>query len=116
MIKEEIENLLNEACKKAGIEDAGIKVSFSNLPDICDYQCNNAFALAKKVGKNPLELAQTIVDNIEENEIISVEAVKPAFINIKLTQKALEKVAEECLTAELGGLSKHANTKKMMGK
>ena len=114
MIKEEIENLLNEACKKAGLQDAEMKVSFSNLPELCDFQCNNAFALAKKIGKNPLEIAETIVNNIEENEIITVEAVKPAFINIKLTQKSLEKVAEECLVAELGGLEKHKNTKKII--
>lgn len=114
MIREEIENLLNEACKKAGIEDAGMKVSFSNLPGSSDYQCNNAFALAKKAGKNPLELAQLIVENIAKNDMIEVEAVKPAFINIKLTQKALEKVAQECLTAKLGGLEKHQDTKKII--
>ncbi len=114
MIKEEIEILLNEACKKAGIEDAEMKVSFSNLPDICDYQCNGCFALAKKVGKNPLDLAQSIVENLPKNKIVDVMAVKPAFINIKLTDSAFEKIANECLTAELGGLQKHEITKKII--
>ncbi len=114
MIKQEIEKLLNSACKKLGIQDAEMKVSFSNLPEICDYQCNGCFALAKKLGKNPLELAQELVEFLPENDLFEVSAVKPAFINIKLTEKALEKVAEECLNAELGGLEKHKNTKKIV--
>lgn len=114
MIKEEIEKLLNEACKKAGVEDTELKVSFSKLPEICDFQCNDCFALAKKVGKNPLEIAEQIVENLPKNNIVEVEAVKPAFINIKLTDYAFEKIANECLTAELGGLQKHEITKKII--
>ena len=106
MVIEEIEKLLNEAGNKAGYKD-NLAVSFSSIPELCDYQCNDAFSLAKKYGKNPFNIAQEIVDNIEKNDFFEFEVVRPAFINVKLTDKKLGQVANYCLSDEMGGVQKH---------
>jgi len=106
MIKKQIEQLLNSAGKKLGIEDADFKVSFSSLPDVCDFQCNGCFALAKKVGKNPFTLAEEIVANIDKTQDYEFFVMK-AFINIKLTDKKFTSLGQAYLKDERGGLIKH---------
>ena len=110
MVIEEIEKILNNSAKDCGYDDK-LAVTFSNLPKLCDFQCNGVFALAKKYGKNPLEIAEEIVNHIEKNNLFIFEAVKPAFINIKLTDIALEKIGNNFLCDEMGGLEKHKDKK-----
>ena len=110
MITNELEKLLSDASKKCGY-DENLSVTFSNLPKLCDFQCNSIFAIAKKYGKNPLEIAEQIVENVEANDLYIFEAVKPAFINIKLTDKALEIIGNDFLKDENGGLEKHKDKK-----
>ena len=47
-----INKIIEELFIKNGIED--IKVSKSNRPDLCDYQSNDIFKIAKKEGKSPI--------------------------------------------------------------
>ena len=57
----EICSLLNSSAKKLGIEE-NLNITFSKREDSI-FQCNDAFTLAKKYGKNPLVLAEDIVNN-----------------------------------------------------
>lgn len=109
MVKEQIEKLLNAGAKKAGYGEIELSVSFSALPEVCDFQCNGCFALAKKLGKNPLEIAENIVNNLEKSDEFEFFALKPAFINIKLTDKKLSQIGQAYLDDERGGLAKHQN-------
>lgn len=111
MIKEEIELLLNNAAVKAGYGEASLTTSFSALPEVCDFQCNGCFALAKKLGKNPLEIAENIVKNIENNVNFEFFALKPAFINIKITEKCLSLLAQKLLQDPNMGIEKIGNKK-----
>lgn len=113
MIIDKIEKILNDSLAKLGVEE-NLNVTFSNMPALCDFQCNGCFALAKKLGKNPLEIAQQVVNNIEKNQEFEFSAVKPAFINVKLTNKALSDYANYCLKDENGGLDKHENAQKIV--
>ena len=113
MIFDEIELLLNNACAKAGYNEK-FSVTFSNLPKVCDFQCNDCFAIAKKLGKNPYELAEEVTNAVEENEDFLFEAVRPAFINIKLTDKKLAKIGQEFLKDERGGVPKHSQPQKVI--
>ncbi len=55
-----------------------------------DYQSNAAMLLAKKVGKNPRQLAQEICDVIDVSGLSApAEIAGPGFINFKLTPEAL---------------------------
>lgn len=113
MISEEIEKLLNEGASKAGYEEK-LSVSFSNMPKLCDYQCNGCFALAKKYSKKPFDIASEIVDSIEQSDLFEFDVAMPAFINIKLTDKALSKIANEYLNDEMGGVEKHKEKQKVI--
>lgn len=84
LITEEME----EAFEKAGYDRSYAKVTLSNRPDLCEYQCNGAMAGAKAYKKAPFMIAQDVVDQIKEGGcILSAEMVKPGFINIKLDDK-----------------------------
>ena len=113
MIFDEIELLLNNAGAKAGYNEK-FSVTFSNLPKVCDFQCNDCFAIAKKLGKNPYELAEEVTNAVEENEDFVFEAVRPAFINIKLTDKKLAKIGQEFIKDERGGVPKHSQPQKVI--
>ncbi len=113
MISEEIEKLLNEGASKAGYEEK-LSVSFSNMPKLCDYQCNGCFALAKKYSKKPFDIASEIVNSIEQSGLFEFDVAMPAFINIKLTDKALSKIANEYLNDEMGGVEKHKERQKVI--
>jgi arginyl-tRNA synthetase len=113
MIVSKIENILNSAVEKLGIEKH-LSVSFSNMTALCDFQCNGCFALAKELGTNQFDLAQKIVENVLECDLFEFSVAKPAFINIKLTQKAVEEYANACLNDENGGLAKHKNPQNIL--
>lgn len=113
MISEEIEKLLNEGASKAGYEEK-LSVSFSNMPKLCDYQCNGCFALAKKYSKKTFDIASEIVNSIEQSDLFEFDVAMPAFINIKLTDKALSKIANEYLNDEMGGVEKHKERQKVI--
>ena len=113
MITQKIEEILNNSAKKCGIED-NFSVSFSKMPQLCDFQSNNCFALAKKYGKNPLELAENIVNNIEKSEYFEFSAVKPAFINVKLTDKCLAELGNDFLSDPMAGIEKHEQKAKVI--
>ena len=67
--------------------DAGLgRVAVSNRPDLCEYQCNGAMAGAKLYHKAPIQIAETVAEKLQESSIFSeVSAVKPGFINLKLS-------------------------------
>lgn len=93
MIRKEIEKLLYESAQKQNIEGE-FCVSFSSLPNLCDFQCNSCFVIAKKMGLNPFDLANNIVNNIPNNEYFNFSVARPAFINISLTLQGLEHLAK----------------------
>ncbi len=75
-----------KAFEKAGYEAELGKVTVSNRPDLCEYQCNGAMAGAKKYKKAPLVIAEEVCALLAENEIFSqAEAVRPGFINLKVS-------------------------------
>ncbi len=82
-----INKIIEELFIKNGIED--IKVSKSNRPDLCDYQSNDIFKIAKKEGKSPIEVGKEVELKINDiknfNDYFeSVQFVVPGFLNIKI--------------------------------
>lgn len=77
---------MQNAFEKAGYDADMARVQASNRPDLCEFQCNGAMALAKRVGKNPLEIAQSVADVLqkEAGEVFSeVSVAPPGFLNLK---------------------------------
>jgi arginyl-tRNA synthetase len=87
---EEIEQIVRAAFTESGYDGSYAKVTVSNRPDLCEYQCNGAMAAAKAYGKAPFMIADDVVGKLSENAVFkSIESVKPGFINIKVSDDFL---------------------------
>ncbi len=90
MIKDKIIALLQAALKKNGLDARDINLEHPTNPAHGDYSTNVAFASAKQLKKQPLELAQQIKDSVPQDELVEkVTVEKPGFINFFLSGKAL---------------------------
>ena len=111
MITEQIE----KAFAEAGYDAAYGKVTLSNRPDLCEYQCNGAMAAAKAYKKAPVMIANDVVAKLAGGEMFSeAAAVNPGFINLKLNDEFLADYLRKM--QEDGNLSveKTAEPKKMI--
>lgn len=71
-----------------------------------DYQANGVMGVAKKLGTNPREFAQKVIDVLDLDGIAEkVEIAGPGFINIFLDKSWLAARAEEALTDDRIGVS-----------
>ena len=85
-----IEEVMMEAFKASGYEEKFGKVTVSNRPDLCEYQCNGAMAAAKAYRKAPIMIANDVVEKLQDKSIFeSAKAVNPGFINLKLDRDFL---------------------------
>ena len=88
---EKLEELITMVFEKLGY-NLRARVIKSNRPDISDYQCDDAFKLAKEYHKNPIELGEQVVNELKGLENFSeyfskVEFIKPGFINMTLSDE-----------------------------
>lgn len=84
-------DLISEEVTKVFVEcgyDAKYgKVTLSNRPDLCEYQCNGAMAAAKEYKKAPFMIADEVAEKLAENPMFSMaESVKPGFLNLKIEE------------------------------
>ncbi|AHG74060.1 Arginyl-tRNA synthetase [Mannheimia sp. USDA-ARS-USMARC-1261] len=100
-----IQQILSDKIKQAMIaagadENVEPLVRQSGKPEFGDYQANGAMGAAKKLGMNPREFAQKILDNADLNGVADkLEIAGPGFINIFLNQKWLAQNANSALQA-----------------
>ncbi len=94
-----LENKINtELCKifnKLKLDDRFAFVKVSDRPDLSDFQCNGALALAKITHKNPREIGTMIAEELQKCtfcESISVDG--PGFINLKLKDDVIAQNAD----------------------
>lgn len=112
-LQKEIESILKKGLGKMGM-DGNVSVSFSNRPELCDYQSNSCFAMSKQLHKAPLELASEIVANIPTNRKYDFSAERPGFININVKDSYLSKKGDELLINEMVGVEKHKKSKRII--
>ena len=101
---------MRSTLKKLDLPLENLSISFSSLPEVCDFQTNYALITAKKLGKNPIALAEEIVEAIGNPSYTALKG----FINIKVTEKALSKFANDVITDEDLGLEKVALPRKLL--
>jgi len=71
-------------------------VKFADRPDLADFQTNGALAAAKRMGRNPIELARDIAERLQDDPRLEfVHYASPGFVNLKLTDAALSQRANE---------------------
>jgi arginyl-tRNA synthetase len=80
------------------------RVTPSDRPDLADFQSNGALAAAKRLGKNPREIAAEVAAKLEgDPRLVSVEIAGPGFINLKVADAALAERANEIATDPRAG-------------
>ena len=103
---------LAAAFEAAGYDRNYAKVTLSNRPDLCEYQCNGAMAGAKAYHKAPIMIAQDVVAKLEGSGCFcDVQAVNLGFINLKLDERFVADYLDEMETDEDLGLNKTDNPK-----
>lgn len=85
-----LEELLKESFINKGYNVDSVRVIKSNRPDLCDFQCDDIFKLAKAYHKSPIEIGTEIVDYINslenfEGYFKKVEFCAPGFINMTVS-------------------------------
>lgn len=97
---------MEAAFTAAGYDAAYGRVTVSNRPDLCEYQCNGALAAAKAYHKAPIQIAEEVASQLHKEDFEMVEAVKPGFINLKVSGAFLQTYLTAMRAAEDFGLDK----------
>ena len=101
---------VTKAFVDAGYEEKYGKVTLSNRPDLCEFQCNGAMAAAKQYRKAPFMIADAVAEGLQENKMFSsVESVKPGFLNIKLSEKYVADYLNEMQSKEKLGVEEQGH-------
>ena len=97
---------MQQAFVDAGFDASFGRVTVSNRPDLCEYQCNGALSAAKQYKCAPIQIAKSVVEKLDAADYDMVEAVMPGFINLKLSGAFLRNYLEEMRTATDFGVEK----------
>lgn len=104
-----------KAFADCGYDGKYAKVTISNRPDLCEYQCNGAMAAAKEYKKAPFMIADEVVERLKDNEIFEkIQMVKPGFINIIVSQSFLASYADEMAKDEKLGFERQDTPKNIV--
>jgi arginyl-tRNA synthetase len=117
-MKEDIINVVSQSVEKIGknldLTDLSveIEVGMPKRKEFGDFSVNTAMLIANKIGKNPREVAELIIENLpqEKDELFNkVEIAGPGFINFYVKEEAIvnkllqiENAGEKFGTSNLG--------------
>ena len=101
-----ISKKVEAAFEKAGYEASYGKVTVSNRPDLCQYQCNGALSAAKAYKCAPIAIAQKVAENLDKNDFSMIDAVMPGFLNLNLSDSFLQSYLDAMRTAPDFGVQK----------
>ena len=96
---------MQQPFEAAGYHPAYGRVTVSNRPDLCEYQCNGALSAAKQYKCAPIQIAKAVVEQLNAQDYSLVEAVMPGFINLKLSGSFLQGYLEQMRTAKKFGVA-----------
>ena len=97
---------MQKAFEEAGYDASFGRVTVSNRPDLCEYQCNGALSAAKQYKCAPIQIAKAVADKLDAADYDLVEAVMPGFINLKLSGSFLQSYLEAMRTEPDFGVQK----------
>lgn len=84
----ETENYITNVIKKCGYEVDNVILESSSRRDLGEFQINVCMGLAKKYGKNPREIAESIISEFDDR-FYNVNIAGPGFINVSISDKYL---------------------------
>lgn len=106
---------MQQAFEAAGYEGALGRVTLSNRPDLCEYQCNGAMAGAKKYKKAPIMIAGEVAEKLTDSKVFKeAVAVPPGFLNLKVSEEFLLEYIRAMRADEKFGMDMPAEPKKII--
>lgn len=114
-----IENVINQKLgaifQKLGLDEKFAMVKPSDRPDLSDFQCNGALALAKSARRNPREIASLIGAELEKDaDFAKISIDGPGFINITLNDAFLGRLMDKMSADDRFGCGKTAAPQKVV--
>ena len=104
-ILDQISETVSQGFEQAGYDASYGKVTVSNRPDLCEFQCNGAMAGAKAYHKAPIMIANEVAEKLSGNAAFSdISAVAPGFLNISLSGDFLAKYLNDMESSEKFGI------------
>src|SRR3954466_10473734 len=89
-LKGSLSEAVEAAFAELGLPPELGRVTASDRPDLADFQSNGALAAAKRVGRNPREIATAVAERLAgDPHLAAVEIAGPGFINLKMADSAL---------------------------
>ena len=109
-IIDNISEIIMNAFKESGYDGKYGRVSVSNRPDLCEFQCNGAMAAAKEYKCAPIQIAEKVLRTLGENAAFSkAEAVNPGFINLNISDQFLSDYLGKMSSDDKLGCEMHPN-------
>lgn len=111
-----LDEIINQKLKTAfaglGLDTKYAAAKTSDRPDLSDFQCNGALALAKSEKKNPRQIGEEIAARLREDEDFARVSVDgPGFLNLTLTDEFLAGVLDKMAADERFGCALQENPK-----
>jgi len=115
----DLTHALSEALEKIfiaqGLEAKFATVRRSDRPDLADFQCNGALAVAKALGRKPQEVAKEIADRWDALHLAEKPAVAGAgFLNFRITAESLSGRAQQIADDPRAGASVVATKRRVL--
>ena len=101
-----ISRKMEQAFADAGYDASYGRVTVSNRPDLCQYQCNGALSAAKVYKCAPIQIANAVAEKLQSADFSMCQAVMPGFINLNLSDSFLRDYLEAMRTAADFGVEK----------
>ena len=115
LLENKINHTLSQIFTQLGLDDKYAFVKVSDRPDLSDFQCNGALALAKVAHKNPREIAAMIAAELQKCDFCeSVSVDGPGFINLKLKNEVIAQNANKMTDDERLGCGMVENPHKVI--
>ncbi len=114
-----LENAVNQKVAtvfaELGLDNKFASVKVSDRPDLSDFQCNGALALAKIEHKNPREIAGIIAAKLQDDkDFAKVSVDGPGFLNLSLADEFIARNMQEMSKDERLGIAKDENAHKIV--
>lgn len=114
-----LENAVNQKVAtvfaELGLDNKFASVKVSDRPDLSDFQCNGALALAKIEHKNPREIAGIIAAKLQDDkDFAKVSVDGPGFLNLSLADEFIARNMQEMAKDERLGIAKDENAHKIV--
>ena len=101
---EKINLIVSASFAEAGFPNHG-QVTESKRPDLCQFQSNDSFVIAKEEKINPKIVCERVVEILERNpHIKNVTFAPPGFINIDVTDEFLLDSLSEMMASKTLGI------------